>query len=78
MAEFCECGSIKVKGNCTYKKCKHHVPGLEPATYKQVEYIKDMLERLHDEIKYAYRDMTIKDANKIIKELEERLELGDG
>jgi hypothetical protein len=77
MAEFCTCGSLKVKGNCTYKKCEHHIPGMDPATYKQTEYIKDMLERLHDDTKYAFRDMTIKDASKLIGELESRLEVGE-
>jgi len=48
---------------------------MEPATYKQIEYIRDMLERLHDDTKYAFRDMTQKDASKLIKELEERIEV---
>ncbi|MFA5385948.1 MAG: hypothetical protein WC364_15050 [Eubacteriales bacterium] len=68
---------IKVKGNCTNRKCEHHVPGIDPATYKQIEYIKDMLEKLHDDTKYAFRDMTQRDASKLIKELQERLEVGE-
>jgi hypothetical protein len=77
MSEYCTCGSIKFKGNCTNKKCRYHTSGPEPATYKQVEYIKDMIDQLGDDTEYNYKDMTIKEASKLIGELEERVETGE-
>jgi hypothetical protein len=66
---------LKLKDNCTNRKCKHHIPGPEPATYKQICYVEELLEKLHDNTKYAFRDMTIKDASKLIRELEQRVEV---
>ena len=77
MADFCICGSLKIKDNCTNRKCQYHIPGMEPATYKQICYAEEMLEKLQDDTKYAFRDMTIKDASKLIKELESRIEVGE-
>lgn len=76
-AEFCVCGSLKVKGNCTNKKCKYHIRGLEPATFKQICYIKELLKKLNDKAEYDFKNMTMKEADELIKTLEERLELGD-
>jgi hypothetical protein len=72
--EFCTCGSIKLQDSCSNKKCEHHIEGTEYATYKQCEYIKDMLVKLNDETSHNYRNMTLKDAGRIINELEQRVE----
>jgi len=77
MLEFCICGSLKVNGNCTNRKCAHHMSGMEPATYKQIEYIKDILDKLQDDTEYAFGNMAQKEANKLIVSLEERLEAGE-
>lgn len=76
--EYCEiCQSIIIGDSCTNKKCQNHVKGTEYATYKQVNYIQDMLKRLDDDTEYDYKSMTQKEASRIIEELQERLELGE-
>ncbi len=75
MAEFCTCGSLKIRNNCTNKRCKHHNPGMELATFKQIEYIRDMLDSLGEEA--DTKDMTQKEASKLIRELEGRIEVGE-
>jgi hypothetical protein len=37
MAEFCKCGSIKIKGNCTNKNCGQH-----ESKARKIERLKDM------------------------------------
>lgn len=75
MLEFCTCGSIKNNGSCSNKKCTNHIKGTGLATFKQVEYIKDLQEQLNDDTGYDFNNMTEKDASKLIEELEERLEV---
>lgn len=74
--EFCECGSIIISGNCSNRKCKHHIKELvEPATFKQIEYIKELAERLGegtDHIDFEY--LSKKEAKFIIDEYLERVE----
>ena len=74
MAEFCTCGSLKVKGNCSNKKCKKHIPGNEPATFNQLFFIKDLARQAGDETEYNFETMTKKEANGIIDELKEKVE----
>jgi hypothetical protein len=74
--EFCKlCQSIKIKDSCTNRKCRNHIAGTEAATFRQVEYIKELAEKLGDETEYDYRNMTMKEASKLIEELEEGLEV---
>lgn len=78
MADFCQkCGSLKLKGNCSNHKCSEHSPtGFEPATYKQVEYITELVKKLgKDTTEYNFREMSKKDASRMIDILEEDLEL---
>lgn len=50
--EFCnKCGSLKINGSCTNKKCDHHIKSMvELATPHQIEYIKELAEQLSDDI----------------------------
>jgi len=73
--EFCKCGSIKIGGSCTNKKCRQHIKGTEFATYKQTDYIQGMLKQLEDDTEYDYKSMTQREASGIIRELQGRLEL---
>ena len=74
---YCKtCGSLVIGGSCTNRKCRHHIKGTEYAIYSQIEYIRSMLARLDDETEYDYKNMTLKEASKIIDELQERIELG--
>ena len=75
--EFCECGSLLVRGVCTNKKCSRHVKmAIETATFKQVEFIRDLAEKLGedaDDIDFEY--LSKKEAAKLINGYRERLEL---
>lgn len=75
MAEFCKCGSLMLKGSCTNRRCENHMSSFEFVTYKQIEYIENMAEKLEDKLEYDFKNMTRKEADKIIKELEIQLEL---
>jgi hypothetical protein len=81
MPRFCTCGSILITGNCSNKKCRHHIPDIDPATFSQIEFIKSMLEQLgipeapYQDPEYDYRKMDIKQASKLIDELQSRLEV---
>lgn len=50
--EFCnKCGSLKINGSCTNKKCDQHIKSMvELATAQQVEYIKELAEQLGEDI----------------------------
>lgn len=74
--EFCTCGSIKIGGSCTNKKCRQHIKGTEFATYKQTDYIQSMLEQSEDDTAYDYKSMTQREASRIIDKLQERIDLG--
>ena len=76
MAEYCkECKSLLFKSSCTNKKCTNHVSSAEIITYSQVEYIEGLIEKLEDKPEYDFKNMTKKEADKIIKELEIQVEL---
>lgn len=72
--EFCKCGSIVIENNCTNKKCDNHKRGSELASYRQINYIKSlcsMLEKDEPDLKH----ITKPDADRLIKEYEELVEL---
>lgn len=79
MTKFCTCGSIQTLGNCSNKKCRHHIPSIDPATFAQIEYIKSMLDQLdipeapYQDPEYDYQKMDIKRASKLIDELQNRV-----
>jgi len=77
MTEFCTCGSIKINGSCTNKKCQYHIKGTEIATYKQTDYIQSMLAQLEDDTVYDYKNMSQKEASGLIDELQERIDIGE-
>lgn len=74
---YCKCGSLRLAGACTNKRCTKHVAGVEYATYKQVNYVQDMLLKLGDDTIYDYKNMTVAYAKLIISELLERVEVGE-
>lgn len=77
MAEFCKCGSLIVRGNCTKKGCNLHTPGLiDPATYAQVEYVKTLLEQTGDDREIDFEILTKPEASRLIDELLEKKEMG--
>ncbi|HEX2926707.1 MAG TPA: hypothetical protein VHP38_10725 [Ruminiclostridium sp.] len=78
--EFCnKCGSLKVNGNCTNKKCDQHVKSMvEMATAQQIDYIKELAEQLNEDVSdMNFESMTKNDAAYLIDDYLERLEDGD-
>lgn len=76
MVEYCKCGSIKIKGSCTNRKCGEHISSISSATYKQIDFIKDLTIQLgEDPDNYDFINMTIKEASKIIDELQTRKDI---
>jgi hypothetical protein len=75
--EFCECGSVRERGNCTNKICKHHVKSLvEAATYKQIEYIRNLGERLGEDLdSIDFESLSKKEAKRLIDDYLERLDI---
>lgn len=72
---YCKlCGSLIIGHSCRNEKCKKHIEGTEPATYKQTEYIDALAEKLGEE--YDTRTITKAAAGKLIEELRERMEMG--
>lgn len=75
--EFCKkCGSLKINGNCTNKKCDQHIKSLvEMATPKQIEYIKELAEQLNEDVSdFNFDTMSKVDAEYMIEDYQERLE----
>ncbi|MCX7923208.1 MAG: hypothetical protein N3B21_14550 [Clostridia bacterium] len=77
--EFCKCGSIKVRGNCSNKKCNEHTKALvNEATYQQIEYIRNLAERLgEDTTGMDFEYMSKQEASNLIKKYLERLEVDE-
>ncbi len=78
--EFCnKCGSLKISGSCTNKKCDQHVKSMvELATAQQVEYIKELAEQLNEDISdMNFETMTKTDASYLIDDYLERLDDND-
>ena len=75
LAEFCGCGSLKIRGNCTSKNCTEHKRSLvDEATYSQIEYIKNLAEKLNENLEIDFSILSKHEASRIIKELSERVE----
>jgi len=75
--EFCnKCGSLKINGSCTNKKCDHHIKSMvELATPQQVEYIKELAEQLADDItEINFETMSKSEAVDLIDDYLEKLE----
>ncbi|MHB8063194.1 MAG: hypothetical protein ACYDG2_11265 [Ruminiclostridium sp.] len=75
--EFCnKCGSLKINGSCTNKKCDNHIKSLvELATPQQIEYIKELAEQLADDItEINFEAMSKADAVDLIDDYLEKLE----
>jgi hypothetical protein len=75
--DFCDCGSIRVNGNCTNKKCQKHTKSLvEPVTFHQMDYIKTLAESLGedtDHIDFEY--LSKKEASRLINEYKDRMDI---
>jgi hypothetical protein len=73
MAEFCKlCGSLIVDDSCSYKKCKNHKLMLSiPATYKQIEFLKEL-----DCDNIDFEKLTKNEASELINEAILRKETG--
>lgn len=75
MAEFCKCGSLKIRGNCTSRKCAEHKRALvDEATYSQIEYIKNLVERLNEDMHIDFSVLSKSEASKLIDKLSNLLE----
>lgn len=75
--EFCnKCGSLKINGSCTNKKCDQHIKSMvETATAQQIEYIKELAEQLGEDISEVnFEAMSKSDAADLIDEYLERLD----
>ncbi len=75
--EFCnKCGSLKINGSCTNKKCDQHVKSMvELATTQQIEYIKELAEQLGEDISEVnFEVMSKSEAVDLIDEYLEKLD----
>lgn len=75
--EFCnKCGSLKINGSCTNKKCDNHIKSMvELATSQQIEYIKELAEQLAEDISdINFETMSKSDAVDLIDDYLERLD----
>ena len=75
--EFCnKCGSLKINGSCTNKKCDQHIKSMvELATAQQIEYIKELAEQLGEDISDVnFEAMSKSEAVDLIDEYLERLD----
>jgi hypothetical protein len=76
MSGFCKCGSIIIRGNCTNKKCKEYIkPLVDEATFSQIEFIKNLAERLGEDINIDFTVMSKKEASNLIEKLLEQSEV---
>ncbi len=75
--EFCnKCGSLKINGSCTNKKCDQHVKSMvELATAQQIEYIKELAEQLSEDVSdINFESMSKSEAVDLIDDYLERLD----
>jgi len=75
--EFCnKCGSLKINGSCTNKKCDQHIKSMvELATVQQIEYIKELAEQLGEDVsELNFDSMSKSEAVDLIDEYLERLD----
>lgn len=73
--EFCECGSIKINGSCSNRKCKNHVEKFEQITVKQIAVIKHLFEMLERDYKETdIKKLSKDEAQNMVEDLEAELE----
>lgn len=74
--DFCKCGSLKINGSCTNKKCEYHIKSMvELATPQQIEYIKELADQLADDIsEINFETLSKSEAVDIIDEYLEKVE----
>ncbi len=74
--EFCKCGSLKVNGSCTNKKCDQHIKSMvELATPQQIEYIKELADQLSEDIsEINFEALSKSEAVDLIDEYLEKLD----
>lgn len=75
--EFCnKCGSLKINGSCTNKKCDHHIKSMvELATPHQIDYIKELAEQLSEDIsEINFETLSKSEAVDLIDEYLEKLD----
>lgn len=78
LAEFCTCGSLVVRGNCTNKKCEHHKRSLaDPATFEQINFIESLRSQVGDDSEIDFDTLSKTEASALINKLLERKETGD-
>ena len=78
MADFCKCGSLVVRGNCSNKSCDRHGKSLvDPATYGQIDLINSLKEQLGDDREIDFETLTKLEASRLIDELFEAKETGE-
>jgi len=72
--QFCNiCNSLILHNSCTNKKCDNHIKGTELATFQQIQYIKDLQDKLKDDAVYNFIDMTKQEASKVINNLKQEV-----
>lgn len=73
--EFCECGSLKIGGSCTNKKCSKYVKKNEQISPKQISIIENLYEKLdRDYDESDLKNMSADEAQRLIYDLEDELE----
>ena len=76
--EFCKCGSLMITGACSNKRCPFHNKEVTYATHRQIDNIKDMMDRLHiDEDKFALQSLNDRQAAVLIKELKKMMKTNE-
>jgi len=74
MADFCKCGSLKVKGKCTNRRCVLSAGTTAQSSLKQDEEIRRLcLIMGEDDKEYIKRTLTRTRAKKIITALNNRI-----
>jgi hypothetical protein len=76
MAEFCTCGSLKIKGSCTKKGCEGNVSKVAYASFAQVAFIRTLQQQTGDDRFVDFMNITSLEASHLIDELLERKEMG--
>ena len=76
--DYCECGSLIIRGNCTNKGCEKHVKSLvQPATYEQIQYIKALMYQTGYLEDVDFDTITKQEASRLIDRLLEIKETGE-
>ena len=76
--DYCECGSLITRGNCTNKGCRKHVKSLvQQATYEQIQYIKALMYQTGYSEDVDFDIITKPEASRLIDRLLEIKETGE-